>query len=180
MLRDRLTCQEMSLPKLIQQTRGRKNINGKNNWKIYTWETNFSLLWLFQLQQNDRYHWHTVQDVYKVASKNYAHTQFWSQHSSVRPKHFKNPHPLPAKDGSLVTGASQDHFVGFHHLTILTGQGNIKEFVAQTHKVILASSSPSFENLWKRNKYPHPLIYMREIADKYSDVRSAFESSQDH
>ena len=33
------------------------------------------------------------------------------------------------------------------------------------HKVILASSSPSNENLWKRNKDPHPLIYMREIAD---------------
>ena len=69
---------------------------------------------------------HTVQDVYKVASKNPAYTQFWCQHSSVRPKHFKNPHPLPAKDGLLVTGASQDHFVGFHHLTTLTGQGDIK------------------------------------------------------
>ena len=32
-----------------------------------------------------------------------------------------------AKDGSLVTGANQDHFVGFHHLTILTGQGDISE-----------------------------------------------------
>ena len=74
---------------------------------------------------------HTVQDVYKVASKNPAYTQFWCQHSSVRPKHFKNPHPLPAKDGLLVTGASQDHFVGFHHLTILTGQGDIKEFLVK-------------------------------------------------
>ena len=57
--------------------------------------------------------------MYKVASRNYAYSQFWSQHSSVSPKHSKNPHPLPAKDvdGSLVTRASQDRFVGFHHLT---------------------------------------------------------------
>ena len=88
---------------------------------------------------------HTVQDVYKVASKNNAHTQFWSQHSYVRPKHFKNPHPLPAKDGSLVTGASQDHFVGFHHLTILTGQGDIKEFLV----------------MWKLRSSPSPFIFRR-------------------
>jgi len=28
------------------------------------------------------------------------------------------------------------------------------------HKVILASSSPFFLNLLRRNKHPHPLIYM--------------------
>ena len=71
---------------------------------------------------------HTVQEVYKVASKNNAHTQFWSQYSSVR-----STHSLPAKDvdGWLVTGASQDHFVVFHHLTILTDQGDIKEFLVK-------------------------------------------------
>ena len=59
---------------------------------------------------------HTVQEVYKVASKNNAYTQFWSQYSSVR-----STHSLPAKDvdGWLVTGASQDHFVVFHHLTVI-------------------------------------------------------------
>jgi len=31
------------------------------------------------------------------------------------------------------------------------------------HKVILASSSPFFLNLLKRNKHPHPLIYMRGL-----------------
>ena len=31
----------------------------------------------------------------------------------------------------------------------------------EVHKVILASSSPFFQNLLKRNKHPHPLIYMR-------------------
>merc|ERR1712150_103974 len=31
------------------------------------------------------------------------------------------------------------------------------------HKVILASSSPFFLNLLRRNKHPHPLIYMRGL-----------------
>ena len=33
----------------------------------------------------------------------------------------------------------------------------------EVHKVILASSSPFFRNLLKRNKHPHPLIYMKGI-----------------
>ena len=33
----------------------------------------------------------------------------------------------------------------------------------EAHKVILAASSPFFQNLLKRNKHPHPLIYMRGI-----------------
>ena len=33
----------------------------------------------------------------------------------------------------------------------------------EAHKVILAMSSPFFENLLKRNKHPHPLIYMRGV-----------------
>ena len=33
----------------------------------------------------------------------------------------------------------------------------------EAHKVILAASSPFFQNLLKRKKHPHPLIYMREI-----------------
>ena len=31
----------------------------------------------------------------------------------------------------------------------------------EAHKVILAASSPFFQNLLKKNKHPHPLIYMR-------------------
>ena len=34
-----------------------------------------------------------------------------------------------------------------------------KQFEA--HKVILASSSPFFQNILRRNKHAHPLIYMR-------------------
>ena len=33
----------------------------------------------------------------------------------------------------------------------------------EAHKVILAISSPFFLNLLKRNKHPHPLIYMRGV-----------------
>ena len=33
----------------------------------------------------------------------------------------------------------------------------------EAHKVILASSSPFFQNLLKKNKHPHPLIYMKGI-----------------
>ena len=33
----------------------------------------------------------------------------------------------------------------------------------ETHKVILASSSPFFLDLLKKNKHPHPMIYMRGL-----------------
>ena len=33
----------------------------------------------------------------------------------------------------------------------------------EAHKVILATSSPFFMEILKRNKHPHPLIYMRGI-----------------
>ena len=33
----------------------------------------------------------------------------------------------------------------------------------EAHKVILASSSPFFQNLLKRNKHNHPLIYIRGV-----------------
>ena len=33
----------------------------------------------------------------------------------------------------------------------------------EAHKVILAISCPFFLNLLKRNKHPHPLIYMRGV-----------------
>ena len=38
----------------------------------------------------------------------------------------------------------------------------------EAHKVILAASSPFFQNLLKRNRHPHPLIYMKGI--KYEDL----------
>ena len=33
----------------------------------------------------------------------------------------------------------------------------------EVHKVVLASSSPFFKELLRRNKHPHPLIYMRGV-----------------
>merc|ERR1712129_256529 len=36
----------------------------------------------------------------------------------------------------------------------------------EAHKVILASSSPFFLNLLRRNKHPHPLIYMRGLTSE--------------
>ena len=33
----------------------------------------------------------------------------------------------------------------------------------EAHKVILAAASPFFENIIRRNKHPHPLIYMRGV-----------------
>ena len=33
----------------------------------------------------------------------------------------------------------------------------------EAHKVVLASTSPFFLDLLKKNKHPHPLIYMKGI-----------------
>merc|ERR1712240_811293 len=46
----------------------------------------------------------------------------------------------------------------------LVGEGN-QQITA--HKVILAASSPVFNDMLKQNKHPHPLIYMRGIKAKY-------------
>ena len=34
----------------------------------------------------------------------------------------------------------------------------------EAHKVVLLASSPFFQNILKRNKHPHPLIYMRGVS----------------
>ena len=34
----------------------------------------------------------------------------------------------------------------------------------EAHKVILASSSPFFKEILKKNKHPHPMIYMSRAA----------------
>ena len=40
----------------------------------------------------------------------------------------------------------------------------------EAHKVILAVSSPLFQSLLKKNKHPHPLIYMRGV--KSDDLKA--------
>ena len=47
--------------------------------------------------------------------------------------------------------------VDFTDVTLVCEDGQQVE----AHKVILAASSPFFENLLRRNKHPHPLIYLR-------------------
>ena len=34
----------------------------------------------------------------------------------------------------------------------------------EAHKLVLVASSPFFQNILKRNKHPHPLIYMRGVS----------------
>ena len=38
----------------------------------------------------------------------------------------------------------------------------------EAHKVILAASSPFFDNLLKKNRHPHPLIFMKGV--KFEDL----------
>ena len=37
----------------------------------------------------------------------------------------------------------------------------------EAHKVILAGSSPFFENMLQKNKHPHPLIYLKGFQSKH-------------
>ena len=45
----------------------------------------------------------------------------------------------------------------FCDVTLVCKEG----YKVEAHKVVLATSSPFFENIFKRNKHIHPLIYMR-------------------
>ena len=36
----------------------------------------------------------------------------------------------------------------------------------EAHKVVLVASSPFFLNILKRNKHPHPLIYLRGVGSE--------------
>ena len=52
----------------------------------------------------------------------------------------------------------------FKDVTLVSEDGQQVE----VHKVILAASSPFFQNLFVTNKHPHPLIYMRGV--KFEDI----------
>ena len=43
----------------------------------------------------------------------------------------------------------------------------------EAHKVVLASSSPFFQNLLEKNKHPHPLIYMK--GQKFEDMTAILD-----
>ena len=57
----------------------------------------------------------------------------------------------------------------FTDVTLACDDGKLVE----AHKVILAASSPLFQNLLKRSKHSHPLIYMREM--KLEDLLSILD-----
>ena len=41
-----------------------------------------------------------------------------------------------------------------------------EDYQVEAHKIILSSCSPFFNTIFKRNKHPHPLIYMRGFKAK--------------
>ena len=49
----------------------------------------------------------------------------------------------------------------FSDVTLVCGQGKQVE----AHKVILAGSSPFFQNILKTYIHPHPIIYMRGVKE---------------
>ena len=68
------------------------------------------------------------------------------------------------KENAIGSLGSLKNDKDFLDVTLASEDGNQIE----AHKVILAMSSPFFENLLKRNKQPHPLIYMRGV--KWDDL----------
>ena len=61
------------------------------------------------------------------------------------------------KDNAIASFGSLRENNDFADVTLVCEDGKQVE----AHKVILSSSSPFFRNILKRNKHPHPLIYMR-------------------
>jgi len=69
---------------------------------------------------------------------------------------------------TTVFGALKDD-TEFADVTLACEDGQQVE----AHKVILAASSPFFQNLLRKNKHPHPLIFMRGV--KEVDLRSVID-----
>ena len=63
------------------------------------------------------------------------------------------------KDNAIGAFASLSQDKDFADVTLACEDGEQVE----AHKVILAASSPLFQNLLMRNKHAHPLIYMRGV-----------------
>ena len=63
------------------------------------------------------------------------------------------------KENAISAFGSLKDDQDFSDVTLVCEDGQQVE----AHKVILAASSPFFQNLLKKNKHPHPLIYMRGV-----------------
>ena len=64
------------------------------------------------------------------------------------------------KENTCVTFESLRKERDFADVTLVCEDGQQVE----AHKVILAASSPFFQDLLKRNQHPHPLIFMRNVS----------------
>ena len=60
------------------------------------------------------------------------------------------------KDSAFVSLRNDVHFAD---VTLACEDGH----QVKAHKVILATASPFFQNILKKNQHPHPLIYMRAL-----------------
>ena len=63
------------------------------------------------------------------------------------------------KENAIRTFGSLKEDKDFTDITLVCEDGKQIE----THKVILANSSPFFQNILRKNKHIHPLIYMRGV-----------------
>ena len=63
------------------------------------------------------------------------------------------------KESTCTTFGSLRKDRDFSDVTLACEDGKQVE----AHKVVLAASSPFFKDILKRNKHPHPLIYMRGL-----------------
>ena len=63
------------------------------------------------------------------------------------------------KDNAIYSLGSLKDDKDFLDVTLASEDGR----QIKAHKVILTVSSPFFQNLLKKNKHPHPLIYMRGV-----------------
>ena len=82
------------------------------------------------------------------------------------------------------TFASLRNDKDFTDVTLACEDGQLME----AHKVILASSSPFFQNILQKSKHPHPLIYLRGFQSKdfvsildflYSGVANVYQEDLD-
>ena len=84
----------------------------------------------------------------------------WAKPNSVTA--LLSPPPYQGNITSVFTSFGKDS--DFVDVTLACHDG--QQFEA--HKVILADSGPFFKDLLKRNKYLHPLIYMKGV--KHEDL----------